>query len=111
MRTEARSPISASRSRFDPGVKAVLGLAMVSSLALVAIAAIAPAKADDAEAATVVAEQIRKQGIACEAPVTAARDTELSAPHQAVWNLRCKNAVYRVRLVPNSAAKVEELQR
>jgi hypothetical protein len=82
----------------------LLGLALVA-------ASVSKARAADSEAATVVADQIRRQGIHCEEPVKAERDAKLSTPHNAVWTLRCKDAVYRVRLVPNSAAKVELLKK
>lgn len=75
-----------------------------------ATAALRPARAADAGAATVVADQIRRQGFKCEEPVSGERDTRLSAPGAAVWNLTCKNASYRVRLVPDGAAKVETLK-
>jgi hypothetical protein len=82
----------------------LLGLAVAAAIA-------SKARAADPEAATVIADQIRRQGIPCEQPVKAERDATLSAPHNAVWTLQCKDAVYRVRLVPNSAAKVELLKK
>jgi hypothetical protein len=87
----------------------LLALAILLGLALVAATA-QVARAADTEAATVVADQIRRQGFKCEEPVRADRDAKLSAAHEAVWNLYCKDTSYRVRLVPDGAAKVESLQ-
>jgi len=88
----------------------LLALTILLGLALVAATAQA-ARAADTEAATVVADQIRRQGFKCQEPAKAERDAKQSAPHEAVWNLQCKDATYRVRLVPNSAAKVETVQK
>jgi len=88
---------------------ALFALLVLLILAL-ATAALRPARAADPEAATVVANQLRRQGFTCDEPAKAERDVKASIPHEAVWNLRCKNASYRVRLVPNSAAKVETLE-
>jgi len=60
-------------------------------------------------AADIVAKQIRKQGYACQEPSSAKRDLGASKPDQAAWILTCKNATYRVRLVPDQAAKVEQI--
>ena len=56
-----------------------------------------------------IAAQIRAQGYRCDAPVSAERDAALSRPDEAVWILKCQNATYRVRLIPDMAARVEQL--
>ena len=56
-----------------------------------------------------LASQLRLQGHRCDEPVTAQRDAQLSKPDEAVWNLRCGNASYRMRLTPDMAARVEKL--
>jgi hypothetical protein len=58
----------------------------------------------------VIAVQIRKQGFACKSPVSAKRDTGHSTFDDAVWILQCKTEKYRVRLIPDMAAKVERLE-
>ena len=58
----------------------------------------------------VIAVQIRRQGFACKPPVSAKRDTEYSTPGEAAWLLQCKTEKYRVRLIPDMAAKVERLE-
>jgi hypothetical protein len=56
-----------------------------------------------------IAAQIRAQGYRCDEPVSAERDPALSRPDEAVWILKCQNASYRVRLIPDLAARVEQL--
>lgn len=70
-----------------------------------------PASAQDAEAISsdILAAQIRSQGFKCDTPQSARRDPQAQRPDQAVWTLKCKNGSYRVRLVPDQAAKVEAL--
>jgi hypothetical protein len=78
--------------------------------ALVASAFPAAAQNDaagDAAAAELVAVQVRNQGLACAEPVSAKRDP--TAEDDAVWTLTCADASYRVRLIPDQAAKVEKL--
>ena len=58
----------------------------------------------------IIAAQIRKQGYACDGPQSAERDQADSKPDQAVWVLRCENAAYRVRLIPDRAARVERIE-
>jgi hypothetical protein len=100
----------ASGSIRQCAVVVLLSFSLLLGLAFVA-ASMSKARAASDEAATVVADQIRRQGIQCEQPVKAERDAGRSTPHSAVWTLQCKDAVYRVRLVPNGAAKVETLKR
>ena len=57
-----------------------------------------------------IVAQIRLQGYRCDDPVSAQRDAALSKPDEAVWVLKCQNATYRVRLIPDLAARVEQLE-
>ena len=57
-----------------------------------------------------IAAQIRLQGYPCDGPVSTQRDATLSKPDEAVWVLKCQNATYRVRLIPDQAARVEQLE-
>ena len=66
------------------------------------------AHAQDAPAETLAA-QLRIQGHRCEGPVKAERDAERSRPDMAVWIIRCGNATYRMRLMPNMAAQIEQI--
>ncbi len=68
------------------------------------------AAAEQEQAKDIIAVQIRKQGYACERPQSAERDQAASKPDQAAWVLRCENATYRVRLIPDMAAHVERIE-
>jgi hypothetical protein len=66
-----------------------------------------PAQAADKMPAEIIAVQIREQGYACGKALSAKKEhPELD---DAVWILNCDNASYRVRLIPDLAAKVERL--
>ena len=56
-----------------------------------------------------LASQLRLQGHRCDEPVTAQRDAQLSKPDEAAWILKCANASYRMRLIPDMAARIEPL--
>ena len=58
--------------------------------------------------AEIIAVQIRDQGYPCDKPLSAKRDEKLSTPNEAAWILKCETT-YRVRLIPDMAAKVEKL--
>ncbi len=75
---------------------------IATGLALLAAPALAQT---DADAATLVATQVRDQGLACADPVKAERD--MNADGDAVWLLTCSDASYRVRLIPDQAAQIE----
>lgn len=57
----------------------------------------------------VVAAQLRAQGYVCESPKEATRDKKNSRPDEIAWIVECRNATYRVRLIPHMAARVELL--
>ena len=67
------------------------------------------AQAANEISAEILAVQIRDQGYACEKALSAERDPKFSKPGEDAWVLKCDNANYRVRLVPDMAAKVERL--
>ncbi len=68
-----------------------------------------PAQAAEQMSAEIIAVQIRDQGYACDKAESAERDKEFSKPGEDAWILKCSNASYRVRLIPDLAAKVEKL--
>ena len=78
------------------------------TVSVIMTTALRSASADDATE-KVLAAQIRDQGYRCEKPLGAKSDEALSKPDEAVWVLRCEAATYRMRLVPDMAAKVEKL--
>jgi predicted trehalose synthase len=67
------------------------------------------AVAQPAMPAETIAAQVRLQGHRCDEPLSATRDTARSKPNEAVWVLKCANATYRLLLIPNMAARVEQL--
>lgn len=62
------------------------------------------------DAAQLVATQVREQGNECKDPVKANRDENASSADEEVWNLTCENTSYRVRLVPDMAAQIEQTE-
>src|SRR5690242_7783780 len=68
------------------------------------------ARAADETPKDMIASQVRREGSRCDNPKSATRDQALSKPDEAVWVLTCENATYRVRLIPDMAAKIEKLQ-
>jgi len=85
---------------------------------LVALALGGPVSAEDSDtsgaavppAAGLVATQIRQEGFPCDEPSSATRDKDASSAMETVWIIGCKNATYRVRLVPDMEAHIEKLQ-
>jgi hypothetical protein len=71
--------------------------------------ALLPAHAVEEVPAEILAAQIRDQGFVCNKALSAERDQKLSKPDEAAWVLKCDNASYRVRLIPDMAAKVERI--
>ena len=59
----------------------------------------------------IVADQIRAQGYKCASPQSATQDVQASKPDEAVWTLQCESGSYRVRLIPDMAAKVEPIDK
>lgn len=57
----------------------------------------------------IIANQIRKQGFACTMAVKADPDPAHTRPDLKAWILTCSDAVYRVILVPDRAARVERI--
>lgn len=80
-----------------------------AAIALTSLLVVSLAQAQEEMPAEIIAVQIRDQGYACTKAVSAKRDEKLSKPDEAAWILKCENASYRVRLIPDMAAKVERL--
>jgi hypothetical protein len=81
---------------------------IVASAAAAPIAVMAAAGGDPKD---IIAAQIRAQGYACDQPQSAKQDAQASKPNEEVWVLQCEDASYRVRLVPDMGAQVEQLQK
>jgi hypothetical protein len=89
---------------------------MVRSCAAIASVGIAswlsilsPTAAADTPA-SIISDQILKQGYSCDEPRQAERDPQASRPNETVWILNCSNTTYRVTLIPDMAARVEPLK-
>lgn len=82
---------------------------MRACLFALCLMAVAPRAANAQAAADVLADQVRLQGQPCQQVLGAERDAAASRPELPVWILRCSNASYRVRLVPDMAARIERL--
>lgn len=107
-RPQAR-PGKASRPRRRLPLSRRIPIDLAVAVALTCLSALASVAAEDT-AAAIVAAQIRSQGYACTQPVAAVRDQAASRPNVTVWVLSCANARYRVRLVPDMAAQVTQLE-
>lgn len=59
---------------------------------------------------TVLADQIRSQGYECSNPVSATRLEAESVQNEPVYMLKCENATYQIRLIPDQAAKVTRVE-
>jgi hypothetical protein len=81
-----------------------------SIAALVVAAAPAMPTAAQENPAEIIAARIRTQGYECAKALNARRDHTASKPNEKAWTLRCSNAVYNVRLIPDMAAHVEKVE-
>ena len=88
------------------GLALNLGGILGGSIGLIA----ATAQTDGETPKEIIAAQVRMQGYSCDKPITAESEPQLSKPNEAVWVLKCENAAYRVRLVPDLAASVERIE-
>lgn len=57
-----------------------------------------------------LAVQVRSQEQVCDHPIRATKDKKRSAADVSVWVLRCENNSYRVRLMPDMAARIQRLE-
>jgi hypothetical protein len=85
--------------------KLLAGVVMTLCLSAQALAEDVQSPKDD------IAAQIRAQGYACDQPQSATKDAQASKPDEEVWLLRCEGASYRVRLIPDMAARVERIDK
>ena len=70
-----------------------------------------PCLADDTESVeTIVSSVVRREGYKCEKPIKATKDEADSVPEEMAWFLKCKNATYKVRLLPHYLSEVEVLE-
>ena len=82
---------------------------LLAALVWAALSLLTELAAAQDSASAMLAARIREQGYACNRPLDAERDPALSRPDSAVWVLRCDDGRYRIRLVPDMAARIERL--
>jgi hypothetical protein len=90
-----------------------IGLPTICSMiATAAVATLTSANGAFAQetAKGLLAIQVRSQGQVCDNPISATRAKKQSAPDVSVWVLRCENNLYRVRLAPDMAARIQRLK-
>ena len=58
----------------------------------------------------IVAGRVRSQGYTCKSPNSVERIDAESMPNEPVYVLKCHGMSYRVRLVPDQAARVSEIK-
>jgi hypothetical protein len=81
-----------------------------ANLLLAFAAAAVPVFAQQIPPAADIAAQVRTQGYPCDGSPSAEKDPKYSWPDEPLWILKCANATYRVRLIPDMAARIERLQ-
>ena len=91
------------------GLSCMRIITVVTVQVVISIAAIQSVSAQE-PTKDLLAAQIRDQGYRCSMPLSANKDLSRSRPDEAVWVLRCKNGTYRLRLVPDMAARVQRLK-
>lgn len=91
-------------------LKEIVSNSVCTIAAFAAIAMPLSAQTDSGEdPKDIIAVQIRKQGFSCNDPESATKVPEQSKPDEPVWILKCDGVSYRVRMMPDQAAKVEKL--
>jgi hypothetical protein len=68
------------------------------------------ANAAEETSSDILAARVREQGFTCNKAQSSEREQSQSAPNETVWILKCENDTYRLRLVPDMAAKIEPVQ-
>ena len=95
---------------FKSSISTAVSALFMSAFVVVTDYAATPAHGSETEKPkNLIAEQLRRQGFKCENPQSAERDEAASKPDAAVWILTCENASYRVKLIPDLAAEVTQL--
>lgn len=70
-----------------------------------------PCFAEDSESPEIIVSSVvRREGYKCEKPIKATKDVEDSIPEEMAWLLKCKNATYKVQLLPDYLSAVEVLE-
>ncbi len=100
MKTERISKSSLSHA-------AIFAAAMAVALPVAITSFPAGAQDDPKE---LIAVQVRDQGHKCDEPKSAEKDEAQSSPDEQAWILECEDASYRVKLIPDMAAEIEQIK-
>jgi hypothetical protein len=87
-------------------------ISMLAVSLLVAMAQFYAAVTSATESETapeIIAAQLHRQGVVC-TPQEVVRDAQSSAAHETVWTVRCNEASYRVRLIPDLGARLTPIE-
>ena len=95
--------VSRDATRFYLNRKCITAIALAIALPPL----VRPAVGQD-DAKSILAAQVRSQGYLCDSPQSARQDVAASRPDEAVWILICEDATYKVHLVPDMAAHIEQ---
>jgi hypothetical protein len=91
--------------RFERAVR--FGMAAAGCLSLVGVAH--SQNANTVTPSKVLADQLRSQGYPCDRALSSEQNVEASKQDESVWIVKCTNGSYRMRVVPDMAAKVERI--
>ncbi len=86
------------------------GRAVVLSFCAVLLAFAGAAAQEENVEITILADQVRSQGHACSTPVSTERIAAELVPEEPAYVLKCENATYQIRLIPDQAAKVTRIE-
>ena len=91
--------------------KKILFLVLFPAQIVLAFWSVTPCLAEDLESPeTIVSSVVRREGYRCDKPIHASKDEADSIPEVMAWFLKCKNATYKVRLLPHYLSHVEVLE-
>lgn len=86
-------------------------LVLISAHIVLANSLLKPCLAEDLESAeTIVSSVVRREGYQCDKPIHAFKDEADSVPEEMAWFLKCKNAAYKVKLLPHYLSEIEIIE-
>ena len=65
---------------------------------------------DQAVTTTILGDQVRSQGFACDSPSSAQKSADELGPGRPVYLLTCETATYKVVLIPDQAAQITKVK-
>ncbi len=92
------------------GKALILSCGLLAGTQLIAPLAAEQDTSSGANVNDLLAVQVREQGNSCDKPESAEQLKEQSQPDVEVWILKCENATYRVKLIPDMAAEIARIE-